>query len=484
MKIRTRYAPSPTGFLHIGGARTALFNYLYAKKNNGSFIIRIEDTDIERNVEGGADDQLDYLAWLGIKPDESLRNPNPSYAPYIQSKKLEKYRSLVNQLLIEKKAYRCFCTKEDLEHDRIVALKTQSTPKYKRHCLKLTEKDIDERLKNGLPYVVRLKIDDQKTYEWNDLIRGHISIPGTALTDPVILKSNGIAMYNFAVVVDDHDMEISHVIRGEEHISNTPYQLAIMEALGYEMTERQFAHLSIIVDENNKKLSKRNLSIKQFVSDYMNDGYFPHAITNFISLLGFSPRDNIEEMSMEKLIESFDLNLVSKAPAFFDMKKMNWFGNRYLNHLTNDEFIEFVKSHHLTKQLVVSDPYFLEKALLFKPQVYSLHNLIELIDQTFKVEPLLTDEDKEFIHNDRAQAIIKLFYEKIKNLNQYVEENIKLIIKEISKELSVKGKDLFMTIRIGASNVSHGPELAKIIFFLGKDRVLKNLENNLSNGDK
>ena len=294
--IRTRYAPSPTGLFHIGGARTALFNYLFAKKNNGDFVVRIEDTDLERNVEGGIESQLMNLKWLKIFPDESILNPG-NYGPYVQSEKFSVYKNLAEKLLEEQKAYRCFCSPEKLEKEREKAAKEGRTPKYNRHCLSLSEKEINEKLSKGNEYSIRLKIEDDRDYIWNDLIRGTVTVPSSALTDPIILKSNKIASYNFAVVIDDSDMKISHVIRGEEHLSNTPYQIAISEALGINKNII-YGHLSVIVDETGKKLSKRNMELKQFIEDYKNMGFTPESINNFMYLLGMAATDNKEVFNL------------------------------------------------------------------------------------------------------------------------------------------------------------------------------------------
>lgn len=479
MKMRTRYAPSPTGYLHIGGARTALFNYLLAKSNHGDFIIRIEDTDTERNVEGGIESQFDFLKWMGIIADESLYQPVEKYAPYIQSQKTKRYEQLADALVESKKAYRCFCTKEQLDADRELAEKNQQTPKYNRRCLHLSQQEIENNLKENKNYTIRLKIDDHATFEWDDMIRGKISIPASALTDPVILKSNKMAMYNFAVVIDDFDMEITNVVRGEEHISNTPYQLAIAKALGYDTNKIQYGHLSIIVDETGKKLSKRNKDLKQFISDYENDGYWPHAITNFVSLLGWSPKNNIEIMNLEEMIKNFDVKNLSKSPAFFDITKMNWFSNQYFNKISVDEFIDFIKKHELTKNKVIENSNFINQALLFKPQIYNLKNLINLVDETFSIQKDNRKEDLDFIKNNNLTNVIEIFYKKLTSNQEFSEELIKKIIKEVQIETNNKGINLFMPIRIAATMQSHGPELAKTIYYLSKPQVVANILKTL-----
>ncbi|RCT48961.1 glutamate--tRNA ligase [Ureaplasma parvum] len=478
MKIRTRYAPSPTGYLHIGGARTALFNYLLAKAYGGDFIIRIEDTDIERNVEGGINSQLDFLAWMGIIPDESIRNPK-AFGPYIQSEKLKHYEKLALDLVDQKKAYFCFCSKEQLDADRELAEKSHQTPKYKRHCLNLDKKTIESNLLQNKEYTIRLKINENMEYSWDDLIRGKISIPGSALTDPVILKSNKIAMYNFAVVIDDYEMQISHVIRGEEHISNTPYQLAIAQALNYDITKIKYGHLSIIVDETGKKLSKRNLSLKQFVSDYEKDGYWPHAITNFVALLGWSPKNNDEIMSLETMIKNFDINNLSKSPAFFDINKMNWFSTQYFNNITQEEFINFINKHSLTKELVLNDYTFINKCLLFKSHIINLKQLIDLVIEQFNCDKKVLASDVDYIKKNQLITVVRVFYEQLIINDEFNEEFIKEIIKKVQIITNNKGANLYMPIRIATTFSSHGPELAKTICYLGREKVLKNLINIL-----
>ena len=336
-KVRVRYAPSPTGFLHIGNARTALFDYLFAKHHNGTFVLRIEDTDVERNVEGGEESQLFYLNWLGIEPDESAQKPNPKYGPYRQTERLDIYKKYVDILLEKGYAYKCFCTSEEIEEDYNRQIEAGVTAtRYNRKCLNLTKEEIKQKEEAGIPYSIRLRVPNHKTYEFEDLIRGHVSFESKDIGDFVIVKSNGIPTYNFAVVIDDHLMEISHVFRGEEHISNTPKQLMIYEMLGWEAPK--FGHMTIIVNENHKKLSKRDNSIMQFMSQYKEAGYLPEAMVNFLALLGWSPAGEQEIFSMEELIKEFDETRLSKSPSMFDKSRLTWVNNRYIKNLSEDDF--------------------------------------------------------------------------------------------------------------------------------------------------
>lgn len=478
-KIRTRYAPSPTGYFHIGGARTAIFNYLFAKHFGGEFIVRIEDTDVERNVEGGIESQLDNLAWLGIIPDESVNNPG-KFGPYIQSAKLERYKSLAHKLLEEGKAYYCFCSEEQLEKDRQDALDNHQTPRYSKRCLHLSKEEIQANLAKNIPHVIRLKIDDNKNYEWEDLIRGKISVPGTAMTDPVILKSNGIAMYNFAVVVDDYDMDITHILRGEEHISNTPYQIAIKEALGFDSKDIRYGHLSVIIDETGKKLSKRNKTLKQFVSDYKEMGFVPESIVNFLALLGWSPANNQEIMSKQDLIHEFNIDNLSKSSTFFDFKKLLWIGNEYFKLMPKEEYIEFVKPWILKESnLAILNQHLLDNLdmllMLFKEQISYADELSNLLVEYFGTKELnLDDEMRQIILENKD--VVLTFRDLLCEIESFNEESIKNLINDVKSSTSKKGKNLFMPIRIASTWMMHGPELAKIIYLTGKDKVLQNID--------
>lgn len=471
-KVRTRYAPSPTGYFHIGGARTALFNYLYAKHYNGEFIVRIEDTGTDRNVEGGAESQLNNLKWLNIFPDESILNPTEN-GPYRQSEKFDVYKEKAYSLLKNKLAYRCFCTSEELQLARDKALERGETPKYSRKCYHLSDDEINKKLSENKSFAIRLLIPENKNYEWHDLIRGDMSVPSSAMTDPIILKSNQIATYNFAVVIDDHDMKITHVFRGEEHISNTPYQIAIKEALGYK-DQFVYAHLSIIVDESGKKLSKRNFELDQFIENFKDKGYLPEAIVNFIALLGWSDDKNQEILSLSELIQKFSIEKVSSAPAFFDLKKLRWISNIYFKNMDETSYISFIKPY-----IEITNPLISDKAkeitLLLKPQVVCGSEIKNLIAENFPY-PLawqnVNNNLKAVIKSNlNASKILELLRKQLKELQNFDELSIKNLIKEIGSEIGVSGKNLFLPIRVALTNQEHGPELAKIISIYGLNKT-------------
>ena len=335
--VRVRYAPSPTGMLHIGGARSALYNYLFAKKYGGQFIVRIEDTDIKRNIQGGEDSQIEGLAWLGIIPDESPKNPNPKFAPYRQTERLELYKELGNKLIEMGHAYHCYCSEEELEIDREEQTKKGATAgQYSRRCLHASKEQIEAWKKEGRIPVIRLKLKDHYVIKFNDLVRGEVAFNNDDIGDWVILKSNGIPTYNYAVVIDDHYMNITHVFRGEEHLPNTSRQIQLFEYFGWQIPT--YGHMTLIVNEEGKKLSKRDPHIVQFIQQYKEMGYLPEAIFNFILLLGWSPEEKKEIFSRQEAIAAFKVERLSKAPSMFDVKKLEWLNNEYIKKLNESNF--------------------------------------------------------------------------------------------------------------------------------------------------
>ncbi|MGL5591340.1 MAG: glutamate--tRNA ligase [Mycoplasmoidaceae bacterium] len=473
--VRTRYAPSPTGLFHIGGARTALFNYIFAKAYGGSFIVRIEDTDIERNVKEGIDSQLKNLAWLKLFPDESLNNPG-SHGPYIQSEKLARYRELANNLLLEDKAYRCFCKSSDLQKQREDSLKKGQTPKYSGKCRNLDVTEIQKKLLANKEFVLRLRCEE-KDYIWEDLIKGTISIPSSAMSDIVILKSNGYPTYNFAVVIDDYDMEITHVLRGEEHISNTPYQIAIKEALRLD-NEIHYGHLPIIIDTTGKKLSKRNLELKQFIEDYKAMGFPSRAIVNYMCLLGWSPVDNNEVFSLAQAIENFDFNALSSSPSTFDIKKMEWISKNYFQMMDEIEYIDFVSPFvNIESNLFKKNHNFC--ILMFKDQISYASELNTLIGDLFNIDKITKKVATEIV-NDYGIDTIKTvndFRLNIKKIEDWNVDVIKYIINVFAKESLIKGKNFYSCMRRVITLKTSGPELYKVIFLLGKENTMKYLKN-------
>ena len=479
-KVRVRYAPSPTGHLHIGGARTALFNYLFAKHYDGTFVVRIEDTDLERNIEGGEASQLDNLRWLGIIPDESPEIGGP-YAPYRQTERLEIYKKHAEELLERGLAYKCFCTPEELEASREAQrAKGVAAPVYDGKCRHLTKEEIAEKEAQGIPYTIRFKVPENVTYKFNDMVRGEVTFESKDIGDWVIMKANGIPTYNFAVVLDDHYMDITHVFRGEEHLSNTPKQMMIFDAFGWEYPE--FGHLTIIVNENHKKLSKRDESIIQFISQYKELGYLPEAMFNFFALLGWSPEGEEEIFTKEELIKIFDEKRLSKSPSMFDRNKLTWMNNQYIKKLSLEEVVD-LSLPHLQKAGLLPEELNEEQKEWATKLISLYHNqmsygaeIVELSSLFFKDEVEYDEEAKEVLAWEHVKDVISAFKRQLETLETFDAPSIKAAMKEVQKETGYKGKNLFMPIRVATTGQTHGPDLANTIELVGKEKVLARLE--------
>lgn len=473
--VITRYAPSPTGKLHIGGARTALFNYLLAKKYDGKFILRIEDTDVERNIEGGHISMENDLKLLNIFPDESFSIPGKR-GPYLQSQKIDRYSELCEKLLKEEKAYRCFCTEEELKSERDVAIKNNSTPLYSKKCRLLKENEIEKLLKKNVPYTVRLKADIVENYCWDDLVRGNISIPESSMSDPVIMRSNGMPMYNFAVVVDDYDMGVNYVLRGEEHIPNTPVQIALYHALGWSENIPTFGHLSIIIDNDKKKLSKRSGNEFHFISSLLQKGYPSEAIFNFLVLLGWSCGER-EIFNQEELIKIFDPSGLSKAPAFFDIEKLNWLSHKYFQEMSSSYFLNFVGAF-FTEDLGINNERKTAFALVNKNNIYCASQLNQLAKDFFK-QIEISDSQKKFLKNHKP--LLSLAKDYFPDFGEaWDQTTIRNYLKQLMQLSDLSGKNFFKPLRIAFSFQDKGFELAGVMECLGRERIFNNLEKSLS----
>lgn len=438
-KIRVRYAPSPTGLLHIGNARSALFNYIYARHFGGDFIVRIEDTDVARNVKGGEASQLDNLRWLGLDWDESP-DKGGKYGPYRQLERLDLYQQYANELLEKGLAYKDF--RED-----------------------------------GDKFAIRFKVPEDQTYVFDDIVRGELKFLSKDVEDWIIMKDNGIPTYNFAVVIDDHLMEITHVLRGEEHITNTPKQIMVYRALGWK--EPKFGHMTIIVNEQKKKLSKRDKNVIQFISEYASMGYLPEAMFNFIALLGWSPSGNQEILSQEEIIKGFDPTRLSKAPAMFDKEKLAFVNSKYIKKLSVEE---------LAHKAI---PY-LEKANIEIPNETWLHTLVSILQDRmthigeiadlyhafFHDQFSIEEEAYQFLVENNSANILESFMNHLRT-SSFMPDEIEGLIKQTGIDTNTKGKPLFMSLRIATTGDMHGPSLPVSLSLLGNDRVLSRLEQTI-----
>ncbi len=350
-EVRVRFAPSPTGFLHVGGLRTALYNYLFAKKNNGKFVLRIEDTDQSRFVEGAVEKLVDSLKWVGLNYDEGP-NIEGNYSPYFQSKRLEIYQNYIKELINKKKAYYCFCTPE-----RLTALREeqqrQKLPqaKYDKHCLHLSDEEIIEKLQNNAPHVIRLNVEPNQIVRFNDHVRGTVEFNTDNIDDQVLIKSDGYPTYHLANVIDDHLMEISHVIRGEEWLSSTPKHVLMYKFFEWDLPE--FAHLPLLLNPDKSKLSKRQGDVA--VEDYRDKGYLKEALINFVALLGWNFGDDQEYYLLNEMIEKFSLERVNKAGAVFNIEKLDWLNGLHIRNKSNEEILPLFKSELKKSKYADSD---------------------------------------------------------------------------------------------------------------------------------
>lgn len=479
-EVRVRYAPSPTGHLHIGNARTALFNYLFARSQGGKFIIRIEDTDRKRNIEGGEQSQLNYLKWLGIDWDESV-DVGGEYGPYRQSERNDIYKTYYEELLEKGLAYKCYCTEEELEKEREEQAARGEMPRYSGKCRNLTKEEQEKLEAEGRQPSIRFKVPQGEVISFNDIVKGEISFETDGIGDFVIVKKDGTPTYNFAVAVDDYLMKMTHVLRGEDHISNTPKQIMIYNALGWEIPA--FGHMTLIVNENRKKLSKRDESIIQFIEQYEELGYLPEALFNFITLLGWSPVGEEELFTKDQFIEIFDVHRLSKSPAVFDTHKLKWVNNQYVKKLDLDQVIELTVPHlqkagKVSEELTGSEQEWVRKLIsLYQEQLSYGAEIVELTELFFKDDIQYNREARTVLEEEQVPEVLRVFAEKLEQLDSFTADEIKASIKAVQKETGHKGKKLFMPIRVATTGQTHGPELPQSIELLGKDTVLKRLNN-------
>lgn len=482
-EIRVRYAPSPTGHLHIGNARTALFNYLYARNKGGKFIIRIEDTDKKRNIEGGEQSQLKYLKWLGIDWDESV-DVGGEYGPYRQSERNDIYKTYYNQLLENGQAYKCYCTEEELEAEREAQAARGETPHYSGRCRHLTSEERERLEKEGRQPSIRMIVPQGKTYTFDDMVKGVVSFESEGIGDWVIVKKDGTPTYNFAVAIDDHLMKISHVLRGDDHISNTPKQLMVYEAFGWEPPI--FGHMTLIVNESRKKLSKRDESIIQFIEQYEELGYLPEALFNFIALLGWSPAGEEELFSKDEFIKIFDANRLSKSPALFDKQKLTWMNNQYMKKVELDRVVELslphlIKAGRVSENLTDEEHQWVRSLVALLQEKMSFGaEIVELSDMFFKENVEFEEEAKEVLSGEQVPEVLKAFSQELDQLDNFQADGIKAAMKAVQKSTGQKGKNLFMPIRAAVTGQTHGPDLPLALELLGKQKVQKRIQQIIS----
>ncbi|MBD3311744.1 MAG: glutamate--tRNA ligase [Candidatus Magasanikbacteria bacterium] len=493
--IKTRFAPSPTGFLHIGSLRTALFAYLFAKKNNGRLVLRIEDTDRERFVEGGVENILNSLYWTGIIPDEGVKFDEEKNiiqigknGPYIQSERLGIYNKYIDELIKKNQAYYCFCSKERLQELREIQQKNNKPTGYDGSCRDCSPDEVEKRLKAGENYVIRLKMPNNGVTKFSDLVRGEVKFENKLIDDQVLIKADGFPTYHFAVVIDDHLMGISHVIRGEEWISSTPKHIAIYKAFGWQIPE--FAHISLLVNEKKQKLSKRHGDVS--VEDFREKGYLPQALINFAAFLGWNPGDEREIFSLEELEKEFDIDKLTKAAAVFNRDKLNWYNKKYMMELPINKLtsfsIPFFKNSGVLKKIDIDEPHEFEKLSnainLEKSRVNNLSELVEALGFIFTDELVYEPELLIWKKSDRESTkdnLLKLhkLLHPIKDEN-WLEKKLEETIKKYIQEHDINVGDVLWPMRVALSGQKNSPGPFEIAAVIGKNETLKRIENAIS----
>ena len=453
MTVRTRFAPSPTGFLHIGGARTALFSWAYAKKNNGAFILRVEDTDVERSTQESVDSILHAMDWLGLDYAEG---------PFYQMQRMERYKEVIQQMLDAGTAYHCYCSKEELDQMREEQRARGEKPRYDRRCLHQQPRD-------GVKPVVRFKNPQDGVVAWDDLVKGRIEIANSELDDLIIARSDGTPTYNFCVVVDDLDMKITHVTRGDDHVNNTPRQINILRALG--ATPPLYAHLPMILRDDGQKMSKRNDPVS--VVQYRDMGILPEALLNYLARLCWGHGDD-EVFSIEQFVEWFDLNNISPSPARFDMKKLFWVNAQHIKSTANAKLVELITPQLLAQNISLEQLDLNAIIELVKARSDNLNTLAKEV--AYFYQPLMPSAEELAKHmTDDAAQVLNNFANAIDALSEWSLDAIKALIKEFCTSQNIKMPQLGMPLRLKLCGTTQTPSFDAIIHILGKNNVLARL---------
>lgn len=475
--VRVRFAPSPTGYLHLGSLRTALFNYLFARHNNGKFILRIEDTDQSRKVEGTVESLINTLNELGLNYDEGPV-AGGEYGPYFQSERLEIYKKYCDELLSKGHAYYAFETSEELEEMRRVQQMQGKQTMYDGRGRHLTEKEVRGKLDSGIPYVVRLKVPQGEEIRFTDLIRGNVKIETNQIDDQVLLKSDGYPTYHLANVVDDHLMDITHIIRGEEWLTSVPKHIILYRAFGWDVP--QMAHVPLILNPDKTKLSKRQGDVS--TEDFLNKGYLKEALVNFMALLGWNPGEGEDREIFSKvdLIKLFTIERVNASGAVFNIDKLNWMNSEYIKSYDPEMLEELIIPYLNNAGIDTSDR---EKTTRVVMAVKGYINRLDEAPEHAKVyyqDVSLSADKKEILENSDAQKILGILKSKIVSLLEITTDIFKPLMSEIQKETGIKGKGLFMPVRLALTGEEHGPELGLIAYVLGKEEVISRLETAIS----
>ena len=477
-EIRVRIAPSPSGNLHIGTARTALFNYLFAKKEGGKFILRIEDTDAERTKQEYIDNIFDSLKALGLNWDEGPDVGGP-YGPYTQSERFDIYPKYAQILLDKGYAYECWCTNEELEQEKEEAVKNHKAYVYSRKCLNITPEQREQYIKEGRKPSIRFKVE-HKELIFNDMVKGELKFDTSLIGDFVIMKSNGTPTYNFAVVIDDMLMKISHIIRGEDHISNTPKQILIYEALGAKVPE--FGHLGMILAPDKSKLSKRHGATA--VSDFVKEGYLTDALINFVALLGWAPSDSVEIKTVDEIAKDFRIKEISSSNSIFEYDKLNWMNGQYIKKMDisklTDMIIPFLSDYDLSELSREK----LEKMVEITREPLTTLKDIQKDVPYFFGEDVPLDEVKELLTTELSKNVLNKFIELAQKWDftneQELHDDLQKLRDDFKANFGYKPKETMWAIRAAVTGRTRGADMVGILTILGKDKVLRRIKNAMN----
>jgi len=466
-QVRVRYAPSPTGYLHMGALRTAFYNYIFAKQQGGTFILRIEDTDRTRYVEGSVENLIQSLEEMGVLFDEGP-GKGGDFGPYFQSERLPIYHQFVEQLIDKGHAYPCFCTKERLEEMRKVQQAAKQNTKYDRHCLHLSKEEALQKIANGEPHTIRLKMPDNRVFIIDDAIRGRVEINSTEVDDQVLIKEDGFPTYHLAAVVDDHLMQITHVFRGEEWLSSAPKHVFLYECFGWEAPK--WVHLPLLLNKDRSKLSKRQNDVD--VKSYLSKGYLKEAILNFVGLLGWHGADDRELYTVEELIQEFSLDRVTKSGAIFDLEKLDWMNGMYIRSLPLEEIADRCRPLFAEAGIDISNnDKYLKVMVRARDQVSYLSEIVQHAKMFYEMPPI-SEKDKVVLATEESQRVLQYYSNEIPNLSDCERETTHLLVEKGMEETGCKGKQYFFPLRIAMFGSSSGPDIPMLLGILGKEEAL------------
>jgi glutamyl-tRNA synthetase len=470
--VRVRFAPAPTGLLHIGNARTALFNHIFAKHHHGVFILRIEDTDIERSTETSIDAILEDLKWLGIRWEEGPNQRGPE-GPYRQSQRLSLYRGYADQLLKEGRAYKCFCSPERLESLRKEQLSKGRMPRYDGRCRSLSEREISQMESEGQPPVLRFHVK-RGSIAFEDLVHGRMTFDAEGIGDFIVVRSDGMAAYNFACVIDDHLMHVSHVIRGDDHLSNTPRQILLYQALSWEPPA--FAHHPLILGSDRSPLSKRHGATA--VSQYREEGFLPEALLNYLVLLGWTSPSGEEVLPLEKIVEEFSLSAISRSAPVHSLKKLEWLNSIYIRGKDEASLTKLLLPYLETAGVpvnTVDQNYLKQVSGILKENLVVLSQVEGYLGIFFDDKFLLEDGAKTILADSRNRETLRQILQVVESSSEITIDTWPSVHTQLENNTGRKGKDLFAPFRAAVTGKTKGPELAKTLPLLGKERIVRRL---------